>query len=100
AAEMPGAGYDALCVSRPYPWLESAPPGRVLTGWAPIEMVASGLPVISRLHFAAGRDEIVLRAFLRQPVVLYGHHGDVRDGLDVLREAANQVNSVGDVRWA
>ena len=99
AEEMTALGYDALCISRPYPWLESPPPGRVLAGWRPTEIVASGLPVIPRLHFSANRDEIVLRAFLRQPIVLYGHHGDVRDGLEVLREAAAQVNATGDVRW-
>jgi hypothetical protein len=100
AEEIPGAGYDALCVSQPYAWLESAPPDLVLAGWAAIEIVASGLPVIPRVHFSADPDEIVLRAFLRQPLVVYGHHGDVRDGLDVLREAADRVNRVGDVRWA
>lgn len=97
--EMAALGYDALCVSRPYPWRESPPPDRVLAGWCPTEIVASGLPVIPRLHFSADRDEIILRAFLRQPIVLYGHHGDVRDGLEFLREAAAQVNAAGDVRW-
>ena len=100
AADMASLGYDALCVSRPYPWRDEAPPDRVLAGWHPAEIVASGLPVIPRLHLGADRDEIVLRAFLRQPIILYGHHGDVREGLDVLREAADQVNKVGDVRWS
>lgn len=99
AAEMPLLGYDALCVSRPYPWLDTPPPGRVLAGWRPAEILASGLPVIPRLHLDADRSEIVLRAFLRQPIIVYGHHGDVRSGLEVLREAAGQVNRVGDVRW-
>jgi hypothetical protein len=61
--------------------------------------VTTGLPVIPRLHLNADRSEIVLRAFLRQPIVLYGHHGDVREGLGVLREAAAQVESVGSVQW-
>jgi hypothetical protein len=99
AEEMAALGYDALCVSRPYPWRESPPPDRVLAGWGPTEIVGPGLPIIPRLHLDADRDEIVLRAFLRQPITLYGHHGDVRDGLDVLREAAGQVNAIGDVRW-
>lgn len=99
AAEMPLLGYEALCVSRPYPWLGAAPPERVLAGWHSTEIVTTGLPVIPRLHFNADRGEIVLRAFLRQPIVLYGHHGDVRGGLSVLREAAAQVNSVGNVQW-
>jgi hypothetical protein len=99
AAEMPLIGYEALCVSRPYPWLDAPPPDRVLAGWSSTEIVTTGLPVIPRLHLDADRGEIVLRAFLRQPIVLYGHHGDVREGLDVLREAAAQVNEVGSVQW-
>jgi hypothetical protein len=99
AAEMPALGYEALCISRPYPWLEQPPPDRVLAGWRPTEILASGLPVIPRLHFHADRSEIVLRAFLGQPVVLYGHHGDVRDGLDILRGASDEINRLGDVRW-
>jgi hypothetical protein len=99
AAEMAPLGYEALCVSRPYPWLEAPPADRVLAGWGPTEIVTTGLPVIPRLHLDADRGEIVLRAFLRQPIVLYGHHGDVREGLGVLREAAAQVNDVGNVQW-
>ena len=100
AAEMPSFGYDALCVSRPYPWLEAPPPDRVLAGWRQTDIVASGLPVVSRLHFSADRGEIVLRAFLRQPIILFGHHRDVRGGLGLLQEATEQVNRVGEVHWA
>jgi hypothetical protein len=99
AAEMPLVGYEALCVSRPYPWLGAPPPERALAGWHSTEIVTTGLPVIPRLHLNADRGEIVLRAFLRQPIVLYGHHGDVREGLGVLRDAAAQVDSVGGVQW-
>jgi len=91
--------FDALCITRPYPWLDAPPPGRVLAGWGPTEIVASGIPVIPRLRLDTPHDEIVLRAFLRHPIIVYGHHGDVRGGLDVLAEVAEAVRKVGDVRW-
>lgn len=99
AAELPRFGFDALCVSRPYPWLDAPPGDKPASGWLPIEVVAGGLPVIPRLHLDAGRGELAMRAFLRQPIVLYGHHEDVRDGLDVLEAAAERVRSVGDAAW-
>src|SRR5581483_839110 len=99
AEDMPLLGYDALCLSRPYPWLKAPPPDRVLAGWHATDIVASGLPVIPREHFKADRAQIVLRAFLRHPIVLFGHHVDVSDGLEVLQEAAAQVAKVGAATW-
>ena len=101
AADLVGLGYDALCVSRPYPWLASPPVDSPLAGWHPTELVAGGLPIIPRLHLDSDRDEIVLRSFLRQPIVLYGHHTDLRAGLTVLREAsaAHVRAAMPDARW-
>lgn len=31
-------GYDALCISRPFPWLEAPPPHELLAGWFPAEL--------------------------------------------------------------
>ena len=52
-------------------------------------------------HPLVSRDapELVLRAFLDQPLILYGHHEDVAPGLDVLGEAAEDVNRLGETRW-
>ena len=99
AAELPRSGFDALCISRPYPWLDALPGDMPASGWLPIEIVAGGLPVIPRMRLDASRGEIAMRAFLRQPIVLYGHHQDVRDGLDVLDAAAERVRTVGDAAW-
>lgn len=41
----------------------------------------------------------MFRALLGQPLILYGHHGDFADGLDLFAEAAGYVNGLGDVRW-
>jgi len=91
--------FDALCITRAYPWLDAPPAGRVLTGWGPTEIVASGIPVIPRLRLDTPHDEFVLRAFLRHPIVVYGHHADVRGGLGVLEEIAEAIRKVGDIRW-
>ncbi len=100
AADLVGTGYRALCVSRPYPWLSSPPVDRPLAGWRPTEIVAGGLPIIPRLHLDSDRDEIILRSFLRQPLVLYGHHTDLRTGLTVLNDAAAHVRAaMPDAQW-
>ena len=97
AAEMLAVGFEALCVSRPHPWSDEAP--GPLAGWNPAENVADGLPLLPRLHFSANRDEVALRAFLGQPVVLFGHHTDLRDGLGILVDAVGQVRAAGDATW-
>ena len=38
-------------------------------------------------------------ALLGQPLILYCHHADLRDGLEPLRAAAARVAELGDVRW-
>lgn len=98
-------GYDALCVSKPYPWLEHPPRDRPLAGWEAAELVAGGLPVIlwrgfsGWRRFSGHRDDIILRAFLDQPIIILGHHDDLVQGLDVLSEMTEQINSLGEVRW-
>jgi hypothetical protein len=105
------AGFASVCVSRPYPWiaptrpgaaaaLSTGPPQRgALAGWEPRELVAGGLPVLLRTGFNAPREDLVLRAFLGQPLILYGHHDLLADGLDVLADATAAIDALGDVRW-
>lgn len=92
-------GYDALCAIHPLPWREQAPPERPLSGWDPAEF-ADGCAVIPRLPLGTAASELALRAFLGQPLVIYGHHGDLADGLEPLAETAAAVNALGDVRWS
>jgi hypothetical protein len=100
AEELLAAGFEALCVSRPYPWLSAPPVDRPLAGLQPAEVVVGGLPVIPRLHLGQPHDELVLRAFLGQPVILYGHHEDVSSGTDVLLDAAADVARLGPAQWS
>jgi hypothetical protein len=92
-------GGEAACISRPYPWLDGQPAPTPLAGWHPADLVAGGLPVLPRHPLSASREDLTLRALLGQPLILYGHHGDFADGLDLLAQAANEINSLGDVQW-
>ena len=99
ATALRRTGYEALCISRPYPWLAKPPEDRLLAGWHPAEMVAGGLPVLPRRKLGVDRDELVLQAWLGQPLVVYCHQEDVAGGLEPFAEVAEFVNSLGDVHW-
>jgi hypothetical protein len=102
------SGFEAITMTRPFPWLArpprtwlARPPGAdALVGWRPVDF-AGALPVLLR-HPLLSRDEpeLVLRAFLDQPLILYGHHDDLAEGgLDVLAEAVGAVNRLGETQW-
>jgi len=100
-------GFEALTVTQPYPWLGDGgrswlahpPEAGPLVGWHPADSV-EGLPVLLR-HPVVGRSlpEMTLRAFLGQPLILYGHQKDLGEGLDVLAEAAADVERLGPTQW-
>lgn len=110
AAALARTGFAAISMTRPFPWL-SPPPrhwltatgkGQALTGWRPADVTGSGMPVLLRHPFAEAHfstAEIALRAYLDQPLILYGHHDDLAGGLDVLAERSATVNRLGDVQW-
>jgi hypothetical protein len=100
-------GFEALCISRPYPWLArppaqwlARPPGASpLAGWEPASLVADGVPVLLRRGFDDPEEDLALRAFLDQPLIVYGHHGDMKSGLDRLAHLAGVIQGLGDVEW-
>jgi hypothetical protein len=92
-------GFDALCAIHPLPWTEHPPSEQSLAGWGPAEFAAD-CAVIPRIPLTSPSTEIALRAYLDQPLVLYGHHDDLADGLDLLAEAAAHVNRLGPVNWS
>jgi hypothetical protein len=97
-ATLPRVGFEALCISRPYAWLDEPPPDEPLVGWRPADVV-EGLTVLPRRHLSSPREDLPLLAYLGRPVILYGHHTDVADGLDGMVAAADDVNRLGDVAW-
>ncbi len=99
---MARLGFDAACIGRARPWGERerpSPPSRPLARWGPADMVDGVLPVLPRYLIDRPREELVLRALLGQPLILFGHHWDFADGLEPLAEAAGFIDGLGDVRW-
>ena len=103
-------GFDAITMTRPYPWeemspswLAAAPSAESPVGWWPAD-AAPGLPPVLLRHPLApplySPAEVALRAYLDQPLILYGHHDDLRDGLDLLAERTLEIESLGKTRWA
>jgi hypothetical protein len=103
-------GFDAITMTRPYPWeerspswLAAAPSAESPVGWWSADS-APGLPPVLLRHPVApplySPAEVALRAYLDQPLILYGHHDDLRDGLDLLAERTLEVESLGETRWA
>jgi hypothetical protein len=100
-------GFEAITMTRPYPWVEFEPHSWLarpedagpLVGWGPAEFV-EGVPTLLR-HPIAGRStaELTLRAFLDQPLILYGHHEDALGGPEALLEAVEEVNGLGPTNW-
>ena len=97
-------GFDGVTMSRPHPWLSggwlAAPPDAgPLVGWGVAEQIVGGLPVLLRSALSHPREDLVLRAFLGQPLILYGHARDLAGGTEALRTAAQQINRLGSVHW-
>jgi hypothetical protein len=100
-------GFEAISMTRPYPWLEWEPhswlarpePADPLVAWNPAAFV-EGLPLLLR-HPLAQRSsaELALRAFLDQPLILYGHHDDLPAGPGALLDAVEEVNHLAPTRW-
>ncbi len=104
-------GYEAACI----PWdslFHFNPHHRwsAVTGLDMVDFQGCGLPVISRIRlrpdwnpqlksYADWKAGILLAAFLSQPVVLICHHWDASGGMQLLAEAADCVNRLGNVVW-
>ena len=70
-------------------------------GTGSLDVFPQGLGAIPRLVMSEHwRADVMIAAFLRQPVVLAGHHQDLRAGLGFLAEFAARVNRLGNVRWS
>ncbi len=101
-------GFEGVCTTRPYPWMADTlerhwltrpPEAGPLAAWGPMDLVAGGLPVLLRAEFSHPREDLALRAFLGQPLILYGHHDLLAEGPDALAQSAAEINRLGEVRW-
>ena len=91
-------GYESLCISRTFPWLDKPPGDHPLAGWFPAD-VSSPTPVLPRIPISARSDTLPLRAYLGQPIIVYGHHWDLGDRPDLLHTWAGDIARLGDVTW-
>nr|AFY17072.1 hypothetical protein [uncultured bacterium 'To-T 020 P12'] len=90
------AGFDAACIS--HGSVHAANSGQVWSSGLGADPVAviNGLPVIPR--FGLDRDmesQMLLSAYLGQPIVPMGHHWDFQDGVTALVNAADSIRKLG-----
>lgn len=65
------------------------------------EVLARGLPILPRIILSADwKGDALLAAFLRQPVVMAGHHHDARRGLELLENIGRTLTGITGVSWA
>jgi hypothetical protein len=99
-AALPGEGYEGACISAGS--LSAHNPGAAWItelGLRPAEQIL-GCPVLPRWALGDVEDgELLVAAYLGRPLILRGHHGDLRDGIDVLVSKASFINGLGSVRW-
>lgn len=101
ASLMLEAGFEAACVSfdafmkwnDKVEWQDGF-------GLGASEFVGEGLPVIPRSNFESKEYSLIfLAALLRQPIVMIGHHWDLKEGLEPLAELAAVINRIPSVQW-
>ena len=93
------SGFDALVVSRPEPWSDGLIADRAsdpLIGAEPVS-IRDGLPIVPRILIDR-LDLLPYAAFLEQPLIVYGHHGDWPDARD-LANTAQVVGRSANVHW-
>lgn len=102
-AAMFRLGFEGACIGRRHPWRDArslAALGEArLLKWYPADLLDGGLPVIPRYPIELSREDLVFRALLGQPLILFAHHGDFADGLDLLAQRAAEINGLGETRW-
>ena len=91
--------FEALTVSRPNPTTDPSSALQPLAGWNPLELLDGGFPILPRIHIDSALEIGVLRAFLDQPLVLYGHHQDLAADPDRLSGLARAIDRLGVSSW-
>jgi hypothetical protein len=93
-------GFEAATISR-WSLMNYNPTGWYSTiGFNIAEILGDAFPIIPRFKLAHEREvDIYLAALLEKPIILVGHHDDLKDGLGIMADFAQRINSVGDVIW-
>jgi hypothetical protein len=101
-AELPGCGFDAATIDhRSLRKFNRAKPWTRKLGYLSCENIC-GCPVIPRWDFTDcyTKNTILLAAYLGQPLILMGHHADLRDGLELFDGLAGFINALGPMHWS
>lgn len=93
-------GFEAACVYWEAVWSRNRDQEWIRLLGAEPGSVIEGLPIIPRFGLAPGTEnQILLSAYLGQPIIPIGHHWDVREGLDFIAALAGFINGLGEVLW-
>lgn len=99
-AALPEAGFAGACLSAGSLMAHNAESDWIQSlGFCAAEWVR-GCPVMPRWALVGTEEsELLVAAYLGRPIILRGHHGDLREGLDILVHHARSINALGDVHW-
>jgi hypothetical protein len=89
-------GFDAICSTLAYGWSGATPD---LAGWEPGGFAVGCVGALPRAPLSVARDDLSFRAYLNQPLILYGHHEDLAGGDGLLSEIATDIHRLGAVRF-
>ena len=100
-ADLPEYGFESACISagslrahnRNKRWTRTL-------GFLPSEIV-EGCPVLPRWGLSGDvKTALLVAVYLGQPMILRGHHQDLKHGMEVLDEHARFINGLGRVLWS
>jgi hypothetical protein len=100
-AELLMCGFESACISagslrahnQEKPWVKTL-------GFFPAELI-HGFPVLPRWGLTGNvKNTLLLAAYLGQPMILRGHHQDLKDGMELFDEYARFINGLGNVFWS
>jgi hypothetical protein len=100
-AALPHHGYDGACIS-PGSLIATNPTSSwtATLGFAPAEFI-EGCVVLPRDGFGGNlKNALLLNACLGRPLIVRGHHGDLKDGVEALDDLAHFINGLGEVTWS
>jgi hypothetical protein len=93
-------GIEAACVTWGSIWSSNRGDAWTRLLGAHPGLLISSLGILPRFRLAEGiENQLLLSAYLNQPIIPVGHHWDVAGGLDLLKQVASFVNGLGDVVW-
>jgi hypothetical protein len=100
-ADLPGSRFEAACISdgslraynRHQPWTRTL-------GYLPSEVI-DGCAVLPRWGLTGNvKNTLLVAAYLGRPLILRGHHQDLKDGSEMFDDLAGFINGLGKVIWA